>query len=284
VGGALALEVVVLLTHRVGLPEWTPAMTLVLIALGLPVTVATTVVQGGLPWLRMRDHVDPNELVGLTPEQVHVVPEAHLLYDEGVLTWRNAVLLGVMSLALLVTSVVAYLTMWALGIGPVGSLLAQGVIERSEPVLVVDFDNHTDDVGLARALTDALQIDLAQSEVVTLVDRERLRRVMASLGLDPAEAVPSSLARDVATAEGIKAYVEGDVARFGGGYRLSVRIVVPPARSPVSQFRESVATEAELVAAIDQLAERVRAKFGESLRVIRAGVPLVDLYGELPNR
>ena len=114
--GWVGLQGVELLTDRIGLPGWTPTMAIILMALLLPVTIATAAVQGGLPWLRIEDVVDPNELVGLTPEDVHVVPEAHPLYGQGLFTWRNAVLSGVMSLALLVTSVVAYLTMWALGI------------------------------------------------------------------------------------------------------------------------------------------------------------------------
>ena len=277
--GWVGLQGVELLTDRIGLPGWTPTMAIVLMALVLPVTIATAAVQGGLPWLRIEDVVDPNELEGLTPEEVHVVPEAHPLYGEGLFTWRNAVLLGVLSLALLVTSVVAYLTMWALGIGPVGSLVAQGVIGVSDPVLLAEFDNRTDDVSLGPALTDAFEADLSESQLVSLVDELRIAEALVRMGYESSTPVTSAIARELASAEGIKVLVLGDIARFGSGYRLSVRIVLPPGTSPVSEFRETVAGDEDLVSAIDVLSERVRAKFGESLRVIRSGSPLVELYG-----
>ena len=43
--------------------------------------------------------IDPNELPGLTPEQVLVIPEAHPLYGSRLFTWRNAVLGAVTSTA-----------------------------------------------------------------------------------------------------------------------------------------------------------------------------------------
>lgn len=277
--GWVTLEGIRWATVRIGLPEWTPTMALVLMGLLLPVTIATAVVQGGLPGLRMVDAVDPNELEGLTPEQVHVIPEAHPLYRKGILTWRNSVLLGVMSAALLCTSVVAYLTMWALGIGPVGSLLAQGLVEESGAVLVAEFQNRTDEMGLSEALTAALEADLGESALLTVFDSERRAAALTRMGRSPDEAVTPAVARRLAQAEGIPALVEGDVARVGRGYRISVRIVLWPGTSAVSQFRETVADHDELVPALDLLSERVRAKFGESLRVIRAGTPLVELYG-----
>jgi hypothetical protein len=230
------------------------------------------------------DLVDPNELEGLTPEQVHVIPEEHPLYGSGIFTWRNAVLSGVMATALLVTSVVSYLTMWALGIGPVGSLVAQGVIERGDAVLVAKFDNRTDDAALGDVVTDAFRTDFSESAFLRLPAEVRIARALERMGLDPDTPVTSAIARRLATSEGIKALVEGDIVRARNGYAVSVRILLPPGWSTDSQFHETVANDEELVAAIDVLSERVRAKFGESLRVIRSGSPLIDLYGPLRRR
>ena len=99
------------------------------------------------------------------------------MYASGVFTWRNSILGGVAAAALLVASVVTYLTMWALGIGPVGSLLAQGVLEEGDGVLLADFDNRTDDASLSAAATDAFRVDFSESRVVTLMDCGALGRV-----------------------------------------------------------------------------------------------------------
>jgi len=265
-------------TTRVGLPSWTPAMTLVLVVLGLPMVIATAVVQEGIPWLRIEDYVDPNELEGLTPEQVHVIPQAHPLYNEAMLTWRNAVLLGVMSGAVLVTSVVAYLMMWALGIGPVGSLLARGAIGPADTVIVTQFTNRTDDASLGPTVTDAFAVDLAQTPVVSVLVADQVAELLVREGRDPAEPVTPTLARQLASEARIAAMVEGDIARLGGGYRITVRIVLLPGTESAAEFRRVIRHRDELIDAVDALSERVRAKFGESLRVIRAGTPLSDLY------
>ncbi len=117
-------------TRAVGLPSWTPAMAWVLAVALFPLVVATAVVQEGLPGLRIQDEVDPNELEGLSPAEVHVIPEAHPLYGIGLLTWRNTVLGALSSAVLLVASVVAYISMWALGIGPDGIPAGAGPDQR----------------------------------------------------------------------------------------------------------------------------------------------------------
>jgi hypothetical protein len=55
--------------------------------------------------------------------------------------------------------------MWALGLGPVGSLLAQGVLDEGDGVLLSDFDNRTDDAALGVAVTDAFRVDFSESRV-----------------------------------------------------------------------------------------------------------------------
>jgi hypothetical protein len=224
-------------------------MALVLMVALLPLVVATAVVQRGVPGLRMDDEVDPNELIGLTPDQVLVVPEAHPLHGSTVFTWRNTVLGAVTSAALLVTSVVAYLSMWALGIGPVGSLLAQGVIAERDPVTLRSFQNRTDDSSLASLITDAFDIELSRSWVVSLVD--------------PGQGTGRLI-------------VTGDVSRAGSGYLVTSTLAMS-AGPVVARFEEASSGDDDLLIAIERLAERVRERLGESLRTIREGERLAPI-------
>jgi len=240
------------LTRVSGLPIWTPTMALTLLVLMAPVVVATAVAQRGLPGLRLEDEVDPKELVGLTPEQVHVVPEAHPLHGSPLLTWRNAILGAVSCVVLLVTSVVAYMTMWAFGIGPVGSLVAQGIIRERDPVALISFENRTDDPSLGALVTDAFELELSRSEIVAITDR----------GLAEARLVLS-----------------GDVVRRGAGYRLGATIARPTG-AVVARFEESAEGDDDLMPGIERLSERVRERLGESLRVIREGERLAPIATE----
>ena len=232
------------LTTLIGLPSWTPELSAILALALLPLVLATAIVQGGIPGLRMEDAGDPNELVGLTPEEVHVVPEEHPLYGSGLLTWRNTVLGGVAAATLLLASVVAYLTMWALGIGPVGSLLAQGVIVEGEEIAVATFVGRTDDPSLGAFVSDVLELDLAESSVVSVV-----------LGDGPS------------TDE--RVVIDGEVVTRGGGYAISARIVLTERGATIARFEEVSSSDQDLLATIELLAERVRERLGESLRSVR---------------
>lgn len=243
---------VVWLTEVGGLPSWTPTMALTLLAVMAPVVFATAVAQRGLPGLRIEDEVDPNELVGLTPDQVHVVPEAHPLHGSSLFTWRNSILGAVSCAALLATSVVAYMTMWALGIGPVGSLVAQGEIREGDPVALASFDNRTDDPSLGALVTDAFELELSRTRIVTLTERS-----------DP----------------DVRLVLSGDVTRRGSGYVVGARISRASGRA-LARFQESAAGDDELLPAIEQLSERVRERLGESLRVIRDGERLAPIASE----
>lgn len=241
----LAYQSVLVVAEFVGLPLWTPGMAFVLLAIGFPIVLATTLVQGGLPGLRIVDVVDPNELEGLTPEDVHVIPEAHPLHGVSFLTWRNAILSGVMAAALLVTSVVAYLTMWAFGIGPVGSLAAQGLVQPGDGVFVAAFEesgpmgSDAGDIGYraSRHMEEAL----SRSTFVDVLDRSM---------------------RDEAVL-----VVDGEVRPTEEGYRVYARIKMPDG-TVLAGFGRTAASADELSEAVGAIALRLRERLGESLREI----------------
>jgi TolB-like protein len=243
-------------------------MAFALLLIGLPVVVATAAVQGGLPGLRMVDLVDPNELEGLTPEQVHVIPEAHPLHGWGLFTWRNAILGGVMAAALLVTSVVSYLSMWALGIGPVGSLVAQGIIVQDDVILVAPFENLTDDADLGREVARALREELSNSSLVQVLDSASLAEALDAMGR-PNAALTPTLAMEAAVGTGAKAVIDGGVSRERGRYRVHARLLLVEGTA-LARFEEAIADGAGLADGVAVLAARLRERLGEPLRVINA--------------
>jgi hypothetical protein len=249
------------LSNALGLPLWTPDMALALLIIGMPVTLATAVVQEGIPWLRIEDEVDPNELVGRTPAEVHVVPEAHPLHGSSVFTWRNAILGGVMAGALLVTSVAAYLAMWALGIGPVGSLVAQGILHPDDRVLVT---------AVEPAATGSVA-DAARRELESHLRRSTLVRVVGveDLELDVSPGVPAAeSARDVAARGGIEIVIFVQVTQTDEGYVVSGRITSTDGQV-LASYREVAEGADDVHSAAELVSVRIRAKMGEALRAIR---------------
>jgi len=276
-GSWAVLQVVDFLTGFVGLPAWTTRFAFVLLLVGLPMVVAIAIVQKGVPSLRgeYSDEVDPEALEGRTPEEVYRDPAAPPPLRRGtVFTWRNAMLGGAGAGVLLICAVGLYLAMWALGIGPVGSLIAKGTIDARDPVILADIDDKAGDSTLAGAVTEALRVDLVESKVLTLVDGRLVRDALRRMGREPGEHLTADVAREVAVREGIKAVVEGEISRVGTGYLLAARIVMPDDGHAVAAFRENAADDADLLPAIDRLSRRLREKAGESLRDVRAGQPL----------
>ncbi|HSG49129.1 MAG TPA: tetratricopeptide repeat protein, partial [Longimicrobiales bacterium] len=203
-----------------------------------------------------------------------MVPEVSEGTTAGLFTWRNAIMGGVGAGALLAVTVGVYFFMWTMGIGPVGSLVAQGVLEARDPIILAQFENRTDDEMLAAVVTDALRVDLLESQVVTLVDGRLVGEVLQRMGRPANTPLTADVAREVAEREGIKAVVEGEVSRVGSGYLLAARVVVPGDGQTLAAFRENAASEDDILSAIDRLSQRLREKAGESLRDIRAGEAL----------
>src|SRR5437879_13791197 len=72
--------------------------------------------------------------------------------------------------------------MRVLGIGPVGTLVASGVLEKRDRLVLADFENRTTDSTLGPSLTEALRVDLAQSPVVRLLDGAAVAKALGCMG------------------------------------------------------------------------------------------------------
>lgn len=231
--------------HGLGLPAWIPAYAAALLFLGAPILLLTTFVQGGVPFFGRpvyRDEVDPNELEGLTPAQVHRLPAARFL------TWRNALLGGACASVLFVSSVVAYLGMWAAGVGPMGSLLVQGRMALGETVLVTAFEGQVEP-SMTKEVSAGLVQALSRAEVFRIADATEL---------------PVELAREEAVFRGVRFVLEGEVSPRAAGYLLRARLVDPVSGHAVASFRVPVRELQELDAGIRLLSRRIRVKSGEA--------------------
>jgi tetratricopeptide (TPR) repeat protein len=256
VAGAWAvLQVVDVLAQNVGLPTWAFSMALVLLLIGLPIVVGTAYLHG---------------LAGRSGSPARARDDA----PRRLLTWRNAILGGVGAFALFGLSVGIYFVLWATGVGPIGSLVAKGVLEEDDPVILADFENETLDPQLASVVTSTLRVDLEQSSVIRLLPEGYVANSLQRMGREPSERVTGEIAREVAIREGVKAVIEGEVGALGSGFVLTARIVDPETGASFSSFRETAASGDELVPALDRLSRSLRERAGESLRSITDTEPL----------
>ena len=249
-GGWVSLEVVATFVEQLLLPNWVFRGALILLIVGLPIVLATAFFQRG---------------IGSKPADV--ATGVHALF-----TWRKALKGGVLAFALLGLGAGGYLASRALGVGPAATLVAQGRLEKREPLILADFDGS--DLDLASSATEVLRIDLASSDAVALRSPSALRGALERMQRDPGDRLEFDIARQVAIREGIKGVIRGSIGSAGRGFVISVQLISSQDGEALISERETAADSGGVIAAIDKLSERLRARLGESLRSIRASPSL----------
>lgn len=261
-------EVVLGLYEGIGLPDFLPKTTLVLLLVFVPVVLATAFVQEGGPgWGRMDENAtnEPNDV----PRRADAaLPKP----KTGLFTWNRAITLVVLAFALLGLATTGVMGMRVLGIGPAATLISSGVLEEREPVLLADLQAPSGDSLLAAALTEALRVDLEQSPAVRLVPGPSVQEALRRMRRDPSSRLTPALAREVALREGVRALVVGEVLPAGNRYVVAARVATPDGEVLASD-RQSAGDDG-LIEAVDRLSSNLRNRIGESLQSLHSTQPL----------
>jgi eukaryotic-like serine/threonine-protein kinase len=172
------------------------------------------------------------------------------------------------------TLVLGFMVMRAFGIGPMGSLQGKGVLGSREVLVVADFRGPDADPSLGPTVAEALRTDLGQSAAFTVLTRATLREDPGPDGTLAETVVAYDVAREIATREGAKAVLDGEVVRLGQGYVISARLVAALDGAELATFRQEASNDDALLPALGRLSRAVRERTGESLRSIRASTEL----------
>jgi tetratricopeptide (TPR) repeat protein/tRNA A-37 threonylcarbamoyl transferase component Bud32 len=255
------LAIVYPLVQVIGLPDWVFYGAIALLAIGLPIMLVT-------------GHHERQRALARSSGRVTVTPPG------GVprwFTWRKALLGGGLAFAGLGVVATGYMAMRALGIGPVGSLLASGKLGAEERIIVADFANATPDTALGQTVTDLLRIALGQSPVVTVMEPVQVSDALERMRRARNTSLAPELAAEVAAREGLKAYVAGELRPVGGEYVISARLVAAATGDALVAVSEQASGAGGLIKAVGHISAKLRERIGESLRTVRADPPLERL-------
>lgn len=281
-GAWVSYEVIGTLYQTLALPDWVPGVALVLFLIGLPIVLATAFVQEGAPGMDSQNSSQPDppfdptlhpELADLVSAPTGGAPEAPPPLKR-VLTWHRSLSAGILAFAILGVSAAGFMAMRAFGVGPAASLLSAGVLEERDRILLADFGARGVELVLAEAVTEALRVDLEQSEVVRLYDAPKIRAALARMERPGDSKLHEPLARELAQREGLKAVLVGDLTQAGGSYVLTARLVGLRDGAVLASYRELAADGTDVIPAVDRLSRKLRGKIGESLRSVRQSEPL----------
>ncbi|MDX1576957.1 MAG: hypothetical protein R3266_00665 [Gemmatimonadota bacterium] len=286
----LLFETFELLRVGVGLPAWVEPTAAVLLIVLLPALLATASIQKGkpLPWPRVvtpgADDASEEETVaaaddrGTAPSDVAAAgrgrrPRASWT-ARTLLTWRNTLVGGLTAFALLALVTTVYMILRAAGIGPAGTLVAQGTLDEREPLILADFESPPELDGLATTITEGVRIDLAQSPTVRLYPQRSVGAALTRMELEPDAELGMELAREVARREAVRAVVGGAVSKIGSSYVLTAEVVSADDGSVLVSRRATARDEDDLVGAVDELSKKLRERIGEPLGSIGRAEPL----------
>jgi tetratricopeptide (TPR) repeat protein len=256
----------------IGLPDWVFPGALVVMALGLPVILFTAYTQYVA---RRAVTASPTFTPGGSPSIVTHGTLANIAMKASPhVSWRRTTLGGAAAFGVFLVLVAGYMITRALGIGPAASLMGAGVLGAREKLLVADFKSPAGDTTLGPVVTEAFRSDLAQSRNVDIVQPTTVREALRRMRRSPDTQVDFPLAREIATREGVKAVIDGEVLGLGGSYVIAAKLYSAQNGDVLASFRVTAADGKEIIAAIDKLSRDVRTKIGESLRSVNAAPPL----------
>jgi len=245
---ALVLVLVYMLMTVLGLPDWVFVGAIALLAVGLPIMLVTG------------KHEQQRAVAATTGMYVTtpVGMQKHF-------TWRKAILGGGLAFAGLAVVAAGFMAMRVLGIGPVGTLVASGVLDEHARLVLADFENATSDSTLGETVAELFRIDLNESPAITLLSTAQ---VPEDTPLTP------DVVSEIAIREGIKAYLTGDIRSLGESYLIAARLVSAETGEEFMSVSEQANTSADIMDAVDRMSRAFRERIGESYSSLRADPPL----------
>lgn len=184
-------QVVIALWEGLGLPEWVPGTALVLLLVGLPIVLATAFVQEAPP--------------GRTPPASEPERVVHRS-----LTWRNAILGGVLAFTLLAIGAVASSLLMPQPGAPAD--------DGSRVIAVLPFENMSADPE------DAYFTDGVHEEILAQLAGIGDLRVISRTSVMEYRDRSTNL-RQIAAELGARYILEGSVRRFGDRVRITAQLI-----------------------------------------------------------
>jgi len=269
------LEVVDVLKDNMGLPDWVFPFAVVLLLIGFPIMLGTAVIQARFAARAGGAADEPATARDALPATGDAAQaETGELAPHHFFTWRKALIGGATAFALLAIVTTGFMFMRNRGIGPVGSLVAKGLIDERSELLVADFEAVDDMLG--RMAAEALRVDLSQSDIVRLVSPRTVEGALTRMQRPRGTRLDEETAREIAEREGLAAVVGGEILSAGGSYVITAHLVTP-AGDLLANARTTAADSSRIIEAIDEISRDLREQIGESYTSMRKSPALAQV-------
>jgi DNA-binding winged helix-turn-helix (wHTH) protein/tetratricopeptide (TPR) repeat protein len=175
-------------------------------------------------------------------------------------TWRYAVVAVVV-----IAAGIAAVRFWPRGVPP----------ENYLGTVVADFTNTTGDATFDLTVKRAIEIELGQSPFLGVLSDQDTVNALGLMGKKPDTPLSPAIAREVCERTNQQVLLTGSIASVGQQYLLTMEATNCLTGKLVAAAKAEAGSKDKLLGAVDALADRMRAKLGESAKSVeRYDVPL----------
>ena len=140
---------------------------------------------------------------------------------------------------------------------------------RKTWILVADFDGPPEDPSLARAAREIVRAVLDQSPVVGTLPRDQIQLALLQAGKPDTLRLTPQLAREIAYRGTVRTVLEGEIARLGDRYSVTLRVADVEENKQVATLSDVAGSKDALIPVLTRLGQGVRERLGEAPEAIR---------------
>src|SRR5207247_6520443 len=107
-----------------------------------------------------------------------------------------------------------------------------------------------------------IRISLAQSRNIAVMTPTSMRDALRRMARDASTPVEGTVAREIGTREGIKAFVDGEILSAGGRFMISARLTETSSGETLATLQELADNERGVLTAVGRLTSGLRASAG----------------------
>jgi tetratricopeptide (TPR) repeat protein len=142
------------------------------------------------------------------------------------------------------------------------------VLGAGDTIIVADFDNSTGDAMFDGTLNQALAVKLEESPFLDVLADQHVRETLAFMSRPADTPVTQGVAREICQRRGIKAVMLGSIASLGSTYIVTLTAENCGTGDVLGREQATAATKEQVLAALGEVATRMRGRLGESLASI----------------
>ena len=153
---------------------------------------------------------------------------------------------------------------------------ARPLTER-DTIVLADFTNATGDPVFDGTLRQGLEVQLEQSPFLSLIPDERIHQVLKLMDQPAGARLTPPIAREICERTASVAVLEGSIAALGSQYVLGLRATDCSNGEVIAEEQAQAARKEDVLNALDRIANKLRAKLGESLATVeKFDTPLAE--------